>query len=228
MDQESGHRPSNPSESIDCAHCALGKATPGRCPFVRTPFPVGHVFFQQGDPIDAVHFLVQGEVRAFTTDADGNVVRQGLRTTQMLLDPFATRRTTHRTTAVAITPVEACVLPVADFDVWRGPRDGPTGALLDLALADILVYEREAYRFRRPAVARVASFLLDHLEGREPLPVQQQLIASLLDMRPETLSRALAKLREAGAITGDRGEVMLASARALADAVEDERGDEGE
>jgi CRP-like cAMP-binding protein len=57
----------------------------------------------------------------------------------------------------------------------------------------------------------VASFLLEHTSAKRdtPLELQHRLVASLLDLRPETLSRVLQKPRQAGVIAGTRKVRLL-------------------
>ncbi len=206
-------------EPITCNRCALANTGRERCPFVRASFPPGHIFFHQGDSPQAAHFVSRGLVLLSATDEDGNLLRQALRPAGTLLDAQVARRAIHRATATAVTSVDACVLALSSLDAWMGPRQSPSRAVLELALAEAQATEREALRARRHATARVASFLLEHAEVERPLEIQQQLVAGLLGLRPETLSRALAKLRETGAI-GGRRRIRIVDARALAQAAE--------
>jgi CRP-like cAMP-binding protein len=59
---------------------------------------------------------------------------------------------------------------------------------------------------RASAVAKVAGFLLEHSAQGEnrALELQHQMIAGLLGIRAETFSRALVRLRDAGAVVGSR------------------------
>ena len=191
---------------IECQFCALGQACQDHCSFANGSYPAGHVFFHQGDPQQAAHFVKRGLVLLTECDADGELVNQTLRPAGSLLDAQVASGRAHRATAIASTSVEVCSLALSAFKGWLGPRQSPARALLELALAEAFASEREAARSRRSAVAKVASFLLEHLvEGEQrPLALQHRLIAGLLGIRAETLSRALAELRDAGAVVGSR------------------------
>ncbi len=191
---------------IECNVCALGQACQDHCTFLPGVFPPGHVFFHQGDQQQAAHFVKRGLVLLTECDSEGELVRQALRPAGSLLDAQVASGRAHRATATASTSVEVCTLALSAFRVWLGPRNSPSRALLELALAEAYATEREAARTRRSAVAKVASFLLEHsVEGDDrALDLQHRLIAGLLGIRAETLSRALAQLRQAGAVVGSR------------------------
>ncbi len=191
---------------VECATCALGQACQGHCTFVRSSHPAGHVFFHQGDTPQAAHFVSRGLVLLTEFDSEGELVRQSLRPAGSLLDSQVASGMAHRATATSSTPVEVCTLALSAFRVWLGPRRSPSRALMELALAEAHTTEREAVRTRTSAVARVASFLLEHsTEGENrALELQHQMIAGLLGIRAETFSRALVRLRDAGAVVGSR------------------------
>jgi CRP-like cAMP-binding protein len=210
-------------ESIACNACALGRACRGgHCAFLRASFPAGHVFFRQGDPPQAAHFLKRGLVLLSRLDAEGTLARQTLRPAGSLLDVEISRGQPHRATATAAGDVEVCSLALSSFSAWLGPRISPSQALLDLALKEVRATDAEATRAKGPATSRVALFLLEHGgdAANRPLELQHQLIANLLGIRPETFSRSLAALRKAGAISGRR-QVRIGNRRKLAEMAAD-------
>jgi CRP-like cAMP-binding protein len=194
-------------DAITCDVCVLGTACQGgHCAFIRSSFPAGYVLFHQGDRPQAAHFLSRGLVLLNKLDADGELVRQTLRPSGSLLDVQVSRGLPHGATAIAAVDIDVCILALSAFTAWLGPRRSPSRALLELALQEVRSTDAEAIRARASATSRVAGFLLDHVgEGTHaPLDLQHQLIASLLGIRPETLSRSLVVLRDAGAIAGHR------------------------
>lgn len=210
--------------TVDCSSCALGSACVHRCVFQRDSFPGGHVFFRQGEMPQAIHFLSKGLVLLSRGDSDGREVSQRLKPAGSLLDAQVISGRSHQATATAVAAVEVCTLSLPRFAVWLGPTRAPARTLLELTLTEARAVELNAAAARRPATARVAAFLMDHTtEAGEPgLEIQHQLVAHLLNLRPETFSRSLARLRQVGAIAGRRilkviDRQKLASAAAASD-----------
>jgi CRP-like cAMP-binding protein len=80
--------------------------------------------------------------------------------------------------------------------------------VLELALREAGCRVAERHALEGTAVRRVARFLLQRQEVDEradALRTPQHVLAHILGMRPETLSRALARLRETGVIAPGRG-----------------------
>jgi CRP-like cAMP-binding protein len=206
------------ADRVECSKCALGLACQGHCAFMRGSYPADHIFFHQGDTPQAAHFVSRGLVLLTECDSEGELVRQTLKPAGSLLDTQVASGRAHRATATASTPVDICTLALSSFRVWMGPRRSPSRALLELVLAEARAVEKEAAGTRRSAVAKVASFLVEHSgeAGDHALELQHQLIAGLLGMRAETFSRALLELRKAGAIVGSRS-VRICDRSALID-----------
>lgn len=183
---------------IDCKSCVIGAACAGSCLFLRRSYRTGQALFHQGDSPQAAHFLSAGRVLLTETGPEGEMVRQTLRGPGTLVDLQVLRGRRHRATAIASTAAEVCTLALSSVGVWLGTQRTPARAMLDLALAEVGDAETSAVRARSGAVARVAGFLLEQPAGA--LPVSHQVAAGLLGLRPETFSRALAKLREEGAL----------------------------
>lgn len=107
--------------------------------------------------------------------------------------------------AEALTDVVVCHL--SGDNLCQAVRDGGDSApaLLSLALDEARAWATGRRRASgRRAVARLAQLLLemDGL-GSPPASVPRTLIARLLSIRPETLSRTIQELRDAGAIGAD-------------------------
>ncbi|HUB08602.1 MAG TPA: Crp/Fnr family transcriptional regulator [Myxococcales bacterium] len=209
--------------SVACGSCSLGAACLGHaCVFTRAIRPQGETLFRQGDTPDAVHFLRRGRVLLTEIDGEGRVVDQLLRPAGSLLESLALSRRPHRRTAIAVDEVEVCTLALASLEGWLGPARSPARALLELCLRETAQAGADRGRTRGPAAARVAAFLLEHGDDSAPLQLQLQLVAGLLSMRPETLSRVLARFREAGAIAG-RGSLRILDRSRLEEAAGSDR-----
>ena len=107
--------------------------------------------------------------------------------------------------AEALTPVEVCYL---GCDVLRSAllQGGATAeALLELLLEDSWRWLQGRRRTAgRRASARFAGLILEmHSLGAHPNSVPRSLLARLLRVRPETVSRVVQELREAGALDAD-------------------------
>lgn len=111
--------------------------------------------------------------------------------------------------AVALEESEVCVVP---GDQLRRAAETPDGAqvLLRCAAEEAAAFRRESFRTSLPAMVRVARLLLD--EG-DLAGVPHHLLAMVLAMRPETLSRAVAELRRRGVLS--RAGLQVTDVQAL-------------
>ncbi|MCC6807454.1 MAG: helix-turn-helix domain-containing protein [Deltaproteobacteria bacterium] len=111
---------------------------------------------------------------------------------------LAPRAAVH--TIVAITEVELCALHADAFRAFALARPAVT---LQLLATELHQRDLDASFRAGPAVARLCRFLLAWLRGgggAYPLPFTQEMLARLIDLRPETLSRVLKLLRKDGLI----------------------------
>ncbi len=183
---------------IDCKSCVIGAACVGSCTFLRRSYRSGQALFHQGDAPQAANFLSAGQILLTETGEDGELIQQTLRSPGAMVDLQVLRGRRHRATAVASRAAEVCTLALSSLSGWLGAARSPARAMLELALAESGAAEVNAARSGAGAVARVAGFLLEQPAG--VLSVSHQTAAGLLGLRPETFSRALARLREAGAL----------------------------
>jgi CRP-like cAMP-binding protein len=184
-----------------CSDCALGRAAP--CPFHETRLAAGSVLVAQGEKPDRVWFVRRGTVLVSTVSGTGEETQCALRGPGSLVGLEALRDEPAGYQAWTLSEAVMCGLSSERFRAWVGPRDNPLGVVLDLALDEAAERGEERIALAGRTVERVARFLVARrrMEKRErPLRIQHQLLARMLGMRAETLSRALGKLREAGAI----------------------------
>jgi CRP-like cAMP-binding protein len=107
----------------------------------------------------------------------------------------------------SLTDVVLCAIDAAQFRAWTGSLNTPIGAVLDMTLREASRRVADRQALEGTAVQRIARFLVaSHEAGSpdDPLDLQQRIIARVLSMRPETLSRAMAKLREDDALEPGR------------------------
>ncbi|MGA8990286.1 MAG: Crp/Fnr family transcriptional regulator [Rhodoplanes sp.] len=165
----------------------------------------GETVFRQGDPADAFFIVIEGWVKLYRITLSGEEAVISLFTKG---DSFAE--------AVAFTgqPYPATAETVSKARIVRIPASHVVNCIRtmpDIALAMIastsqhlhnLVYQVEQLK-AQTGVQRVAEFLVslagvDHGSCTIALPYDKVLIAGRLGLKPESLSRAFAKLRPLG------------------------------
>jgi CRP-like cAMP-binding protein len=181
----------------------------------------GAMLFQQGEPADAFFLILDGWVKIFRLTPDGNeavvgVFRRG--------ETFAEAAIflAGRYPVNAEVVVTARLLKIDGETMRRRIREQPDLALSMLASCShhlkFLVEQIEQIKLLS-APQRLADFLVRLCNPAEKqcsieLPYEKALIASRLGMKPESLSRALAKLRPIG-VDVDRDHVRIDDVAAL-------------
>jgi CRP-like cAMP-binding protein len=194
----------------------------------------GTVLFQQGEPAGSFFVVLDGWVRLFRITPDGHeavvsVFRRGETFAEAAI--FLGGR--YPVSAEVVT--SARLVRVDGELLRRRIREQPDLALSMLASASYhlkaLVEQIEQIKLLS-APQRIADFLVRLCPVREggctiELPYEKALIANRLGMKPESLSRALAKLRPLG-VSVDREQVAIVDVQLLVRFVESsDRGDEG-
>jgi CRP-like cAMP-binding protein len=187
---------------VSCASCpcgqAAGVATGGRCPLIDRRVPKGQTLALEGDDASTVWFVKHGAVLLSRSDRPRAVRGPG---SFVGIETLVTGR--HADTARTTEPSTLCAIPRDQLDRWLG------GSPARMILEQVLAAPDELPAGARPegsAVQRVARWLLDR---RDRPAVRRNVLASLLGMVPETLSRTLARLRDAGAIAYTRRAVRI-------------------
>ena len=194
----------------ECATCKLGCVSKGDCPFHEVRIREGEFLLHQGEKPRSVWFIKEGQVAVSSVDACGEETSCAVRSKGALLGVEALTESQSAYQARALTPVVACELASDALDEWVGMRDTPMGAVLELAIAEAQQRVVERRGLAGSAVSRLSRFLLERLEREENrVRMPQQVLANVLGMRAETLSRAIGKLRAAGAVAPGRGLVVL-------------------
>jgi len=173
----------------------------------------GETLFIQDEPADRFMILLDGWVKLYRLSEDGaeavvNVVAPG----ETFAEAAMFAQGSFPVCAEAVTAVRCLAVAADDFAVVAASnREAVFGVLGSLSLRlRQLVRQIESLQVKS-APARLAEFLLGlsppgFTAGEiDPLPLNKGLIARRLGMRPETLSRALARLRREGVETRDGG-----------------------
>lgn len=191
----------------ECKSCPLGMASaPGLCPFKETVNPPGTVLLRQGERPESAWYVRSGQVLISVTGGNG-AGSCSVRGAGALLGLEALLGEPSGCEAHALSEVVLCALDADDFREWIGPLVSPQGTVLTLALREAARQTDERIALEGSATQRVARFLLGRHNagaGDSALEIQKQLLARVLGMRPETLSRALAELRERGVLARGR------------------------
>jgi CRP-like cAMP-binding protein len=183
--------------------------------------PKGKLLFQQGDAADRFYIVLGGWVKIFRLTPDGDQAVMGL----------FTRGESFAEAAMFMGgkfPASAEVVEQARLlRVERGPFERRLHAEPEIAVAMLASLSRRMHYLVgqieqlqvHSGTQRVADFLLKLSAIREgpaeiALPYDKSLIASRLGMKPESFSRALARLRDLGLRT-ERSHVAIADVAAL-------------
>ncbi len=183
----------------------------------------GKMLFQKGDPARGFSVVIWGQIKLAFPSSQGNekVVqvfgpRQSFGEAVMFMDrPYPVY-------AEAVT--DAMVLHIPRKPVFDLVERDPSFALAMLAGLSIrlhsLVHDVESYSLRS-STQRIIGYLLQQCAYEEEgaaevlLPTSKQLIASLLNLTPETLSRIFHDLSNAGLIEVHGRQVRIADMRKL-------------
>ncbi len=107
----------------------------------------------------------------------------------------------------ALSRVRLCSLPAEEMKRWIGPLRSPAQAIVELLLEESGA-QRTDVNFREGScLRRVARFALAYTTflAERPEAIRKQVLARMLGMRPETLSRCLTRLERMGAIDASLG-----------------------
>jgi CRP/FNR family transcriptional regulator, cyclic AMP receptor protein len=201
----------------DCSACSLGVAAQGRCRFTPTMREPGASVCAQGERPRTVYFVKDGFVSLSAVSPKGAELLLTLRGPSSLLCTEAMHGEPSPYEVRALSRVKVCGIPGDALNQWVGPERSPGRVMLDLLLSEGR-QQRDEVNFRQgDCLSRVARFALAHARflADRPNAVRKQVVARLLGMRPETLSRCLTRLEKEGVIDASRG-VRVVDARRLA------------
>lgn len=188
----------------------------------------GYALFERGDKADRFYAVMDGLVKLCRRAPDGQEVVLGI---------FARGESFAEAAmfmggefpASAELACESRLLSFRRESILSLMREDPDVCMAMLASTShhlkLLVEQIEQVK-GKPGVKRVGDFILKLCPACEGsaavgLPYEKALIAARLGMKPESFSRALARLRRIGVRT-ERGRVMVSDIAALSDFVADE------
>jgi CRP-like cAMP-binding protein len=193
--------------------------------FERT-YAAGQSVFEVGDPLDAVHVVIDGVVLVRSVSIDGDSAVVDVRGRGDLLDDTAVledRPALHYEAARTVTVVRLLRIPRRSFDDARD-RSPDLGAVLVRQLSDQVRRLSAALvdLLGRPGRARAARRLLALSEALarsdlagSALVLTQQDVADFAGTTRSTLNAYLQEFEETGALTRSRGRITITDPRAL-------------
>ena len=185
-------------------------------------YPKGHMLFQQGDPADSFFVVLSGWVKLFRQTPQGDeavvhIVSRGETFAEAAM--FLGGR--YPASAQIAEDAELIRIAAGTFRTWvQSEPDMAFGMLAALsARLHHMINETEQLQ-TRSATERVADFILKRCPVRSgsaviALPYDKSLLAARLAMKPESLSRVLAKLRKLG-VKSEQHRVIVADVDRLA------------
>lgn len=191
----------------NCPVCPLGGVNwPHGCPSLERKVIAGDTLIEQGDAPRAVMLLKEGLVGMCTVNDAGAELGCTVRGPRTLLglEALYSMKSSYR--VWALTNITLCEAPIERLGPWIGSLSTPLGALLRLAIEEGNRRVTERLDLGGGAVSRIARLLLRRCVDlqRNRLELSQRLVARVLSMTPETVSRALSKLHSAGAVATTR------------------------
>ena len=184
-------------------------------------YPRNTVLFFQGDPADRFCVIFEGWVKLFRQTPDGHESVLHLSGPK---DSFAEAAIfdSHDfpVTAEVVYDARILVIPADTFlERLRSSADICLDMMAALSRRNRFLVQTVEQMSVKSSAERLAMFLISLCSGEEAsyeihLPLDKGLIAGRLNMQPETLSRAFAKLRTMGVSTKGN-QVLLADVQGL-------------
>ena len=186
-------------------------------------FPAGSAIFHEGDPGDALHVVVEGQVRITVLSGAGNEATVATVDTGDCFGEFALLDGRPRSaTATATRATCTFVVTRADFVDWLSARPAAALALLetlslrlrrtDEALADMTFLDLE-HRLAKQILR--LSMAQDGKQTHVPIRVTQGELASMLGVSRESVNKQLNAFAREGWIKLARGAISVLDAEAL-------------
>ncbi|MBI4956270.1 MAG: Crp/Fnr family transcriptional regulator [Myxococcales bacterium] len=205
------------TEFLSCGECPVGSvsgcAKGSRCPLVDRRRPAGTLLYVVGEPVETVWFIKYGAVMLSRAadDRRGEGTPWAVRRRGSFLGLEGLVRPTYLDSARALTDVTLCGAPRTDVLQWLGSTDGGARVLLEGMLLAQSADTPRRTNADGSALERVAAWLCESSADNSVLTLPRRVVAGLLGMQPETLSRCLAALSDQGALRVTRRSIEVTS-----------------
>lgn len=192
----------------------------------RLTLQAGDYLYHQNQPFTALHAILTGSIKTYTTHEDGWVRITGCHLPGEIFGFSAINGDHYRSTARALEHTLVCALPFADLEDLCRKIPDLQSRLLHLMSQRLVEDHQLAAQFlhKRPARKRLATFLLS-LSTRAArrgestsdlrLPMSRTDIGNYLGITLETVCRELARLEKQGIITLHKRELTILNLPAL-------------
>jgi len=180
-------------------------------PFSEKRFPARTTLYLQGEYADKVYYVQRGTVALFRTVAEDEGLGHArtLRHVGSILGDETLVEPYYQDSAQTESEVVLCIAEREAFLAWIGDRDTPGVRVLEVVLRARDVGPVHSISTAGSAVQRVALWLLRQIERNRSIDLPRHVIADLLGMRSETLSRALSALGREGAVIATRSTLQV-------------------
>jgi len=178
--------------------------------------PAGHHLFRVDDPFTAIYAVRSGCIKSYTTDLQGHELVRDFHLPGELLGFDAVYPERHHFNALILKAASVCFIPYPDIARLSLQVPGLQTRILALMSRDFA--RQQMCAEGSDATQQVAIFLFDvaarlqrqyYVDYEFDLPMSHENVANYLRFSPETLSRVISKLQQAGVIQVDRRHVHL-------------------
>lgn len=167
-------------------------------------FPAGVILIREGDPADFLHVVIEGTVELFAQRGDRETTLAVRRPISTFVLAAVVKNALYLMSARTVDPSRILMIPSEGIRQIIAEDSAFAQSMIDELAVGFRGMARALKNQKlRTGAERLANYLLSlHRENGENtevnLPHEKRLIASLLGMTPENLSRALATLSAYG------------------------------
>ncbi|MEK7264576.1 MAG: cyclic nucleotide-binding domain-containing protein [Pseudomonadota bacterium] len=167
-------------------------------------FPAHVVLIREGDPADFLHIVIDGGVELFCSWRDHETTISIARPISTFILAAVIKDAPYLMSARTLEPSSILMIPSKNIRQAMSDDSAFSLAMVEeLAACFREVVKAQKNLKLRSGVERLANYLLwldaeQQNSGRVTLPFEKKLLASLLNMTPENLSRAFATLKPYG------------------------------
>jgi CRP-like cAMP-binding protein len=190
---------------LRCQSCAL--VAPGKvstCAFQHHRASAGETLLEPDEHPRRIVYLRRGHAVLSGSTRGSGASFPAVRGPNSLLGLESIASEAVPYTARALTDVAVCTMDADSFRASLGPLESVLGTTLLFALGESAKRAADRLAVEGTALQRVARFVLQTASSGEADAVPQRVLARVLGMRAETLSRVLAELRHSGALCAGR------------------------